>query len=59
MDRYKPNLVSIVYFDPCGDSWVTEDAEIGFHPLGDTGRHDAPCSQMLQAAMKKGFATIV
>jgi hypothetical protein len=38
----------------CGDNWVTEDAVICVPPPGDTGRHDAPCSRMLQLARQKG-----
>jgi hypothetical protein len=38
----------------CVDNWVTEDVEIGFSVSGDTGRHDAPSSRMLQPAWQQG-----
>lgn len=37
------------YFVRCGDTWGSEDAEIGFPPPGDTARHDAPGSLHLQS----------
>jgi hypothetical protein len=36
------------YHGRCGDNWVTEGAEIGVPPPGDTGRQNTPCSQMLK-----------
>jgi hypothetical protein len=43
--------VASTYLGRFGDNSVTDDVEIGFTPPGDTGKHDAPCSGMLQARM--------
>ncbi|PNF42491.1 hypothetical protein B7P43_G08755 [Cryptotermes secundus] len=36
------------WMDGCEDNWFTNDAEIGFSPPGDSGRHIAPFSRMRQ-----------
>jgi hypothetical protein len=46
-----------IYLCRCGYNCVTEDAEIGFPAPGDTGRHGAPRSRMLQAAWQEESQT--
>jgi hypothetical protein len=41
-----------IYLGRCGDNLITEDAEIGFPPPGDTGRPDIA---MLRPAWQKGI----
>jgi hypothetical protein len=47
------------YLSRRGDNWVTEDAEIGFAPPGDTGRQDAPCLPNLQLLSSYEFASMM
>jgi hypothetical protein len=39
------------------DSWATEDAEFGFPPPGDTGRHDAQASKAGNHRLKEMLCT--
>jgi hypothetical protein len=43
------------YLSIFGADWGTEDDEIGFPSPGDSGRHNAPCSRMLQSARQEGL----
>jgi hypothetical protein len=45
--RRKRNT-AITFLSRCGDNFVTEDDDIGFPSLGDTGQYNVPCSRMMQ-----------
>lgn len=38
-----------------GDNFVAEDSEVGFSSPEDTGRHEAPCSQLLHTTWQEGL----
>jgi hypothetical protein len=50
-------ILKITRLDRFGDHWITKYVKIDLPPPGDTGRHNAQSSRMLQAAWQEASRT--